>query len=49
LVKHKGEVGYRQVIWDGRNDQRKQVRSGIYFYKIKTGEFGASKKMAILK
>ncbi|UCB52423.1 MAG: T9SS type A sorting domain-containing protein [Candidatus Zixiibacteriota bacterium] len=43
------EAGYRRIVWDGRNDRGDVVASGIYFYKIKAGDFVDSKKMVILK
>jgi hypothetical protein len=37
------------VVWDGRNEAGRQVASGVYFYRIKTGETTASRKMVLLK
>jgi len=49
LVNEYQEAGYKRVVWDSRNDTGEEVASGIYFYKIKAGEFTDSKKMVILK
>jgi hypothetical protein len=49
LVNENQKAGYKRVEWDSKNDQGEQVASGIYFYKIKAGEFSESKKMVILK
>jgi hypothetical protein len=49
LVKRKEKAGYREVRWDGKNDEGEQVASGIYLYTIKAGEFTQSKKMLIIK
>ncbi|MFQ5771652.1 MAG: choice-of-anchor B family protein, partial [bacterium] len=42
-------AGTHLVVWDGQNDSGKQVSSGIYFYRIKTLNFKATKRMLLLK
>jgi hypothetical protein len=42
-------AGRKSVNWDGKDDQGKDVASGIYFYQIKAGEFSMVKKMVLLK
>jgi len=37
------------VIWNGDDDNGKPVSSGIYFYKLKTGDFLQTKKMLLIK
>ena len=37
------------IVWDGKDNNGKRVGSGIYFYKLKTGEIIKSKKMLLLK
>ena len=37
------------AYWDGRNNLGEQVASGIYFYKLHTPDFSATRKMLILK
>jgi hypothetical protein len=37
------------VDWDGRTDAGAPVASGVYFYKLTTKEFSATKKMVLLK
>ena len=49
LVDEPKRSGNHVVVWDGKDDKGKEVASGIYFYKIKAGEFTDSKKMVILK
>ena len=39
----------RAVYWDGRNQDREPVASGLYFYTLKAGDFTATRKMLIRK
>ena len=39
----------RAAYWDGHNDAGEKVASGIYFYRIKAGDFSAMRKMVIMK
>ncbi|HAD82316.1 MAG: hypothetical protein A2509_02540 [Candidatus Edwardsbacteria bacterium RIFOXYD12_FULL_50_11] len=41
--------GYYSVKWDGKDDNDRKVSSGIYFYRIVSGEFSDTKKMIVLK
>jgi plastocyanin len=49
LVSERLSPGYKSVIWDGRNEDAREVVSGIYFYRIKNGESSQAKKMLLLK
>jgi len=42
-------AGRHSVVWDGRNNAGSVVPSGIYFYRINTGEFTATRKMILLR
>jgi hypothetical protein len=42
-------AGEHTVIWDGRDSTDKRVGSGIYFYKLRAGDFQKVKKMILLK
>jgi len=39
----------RTAYWNGRNASGEAVSSGVYFVRMKAGEFGAIRKMMILK
>jgi len=38
-----------QIVWNGKDDRGKSVSSGIYFYKMKTANYTASRKMILMK
>jgi len=42
-------AGYHEVEWDGRNESGQQVESGVYFYRLQTGEAPLVKKMMFIK
>jgi len=37
------------VTWNGHDDNNKPVSSGVYFYKLKSGEFESINKMLLMK
>ena len=41
--------GEYQILWDGRNDYREPVSSGIYFCKIVTSDSETTNKMLLLR
>ena len=49
LVSEHLSSGYKSVLWDGKNDDGKDVASGVYFYQLKVGDFSEPKKMVLLK
>jgi hypothetical protein len=49
LVDEAKEANSYVAEWDGRSDAGARVSSGIYFYKMVSGEFAATKKAVLLK
>jgi len=49
LVNEDKVPGEYQVIWDGKDDSGKKVGSGIYFYRLKVGDFSETKRSVLLK
>jgi hypothetical protein len=41
-------AGFRTVKWDGKNNNKQKVSTGVYFYTIQSGEFSSTKKMILL-
>lgn len=49
LVNDRYTSGKYSVVWNGKNDNNKQVSSGIYLYKMRNGKFSSTKKMILMK
>ncbi|MEW6687036.1 MAG: FlgD immunoglobulin-like domain containing protein, partial [Candidatus Edwardsbacteria bacterium] len=49
LVNEPQEPGYYAVRWDGKNESGVGVASGVYFYRLRAGDFTATKKMILVK
>lgn len=49
LAQEAYEAGRHIVNWDGRDDLGRVVPSGIYFYRLKAGDFMVTKRMLMLK
>jgi hypothetical protein len=41
--------GEHTAIWDARDDEGKEVASGLYFCRLKAGEFGKIIKMVLIR
>ncbi len=42
-------AGDHSVVWEGKNGQGRDVASGVYFYRIKAGDFESIEKMTLLR
>jgi len=49
LISKNITAGYHEITWDGKDDNRQTVSSGIYYYKLQTGEYTSIKKMILMK
>ncbi len=49
LVEADRQGGSYEVAWNGRNDDRQLVPSGIYFCRMTAGQFTEVRKMALIK
>lgn len=49
LVDEVKQPGYYTVTWNGRDHSGNEVASGAYFYRMKAGDFVATRKMLLLK
>jgi FlgD Ig-like domain len=49
LVNEMQRAGRQTVTWDGTDNSGSSVASGVYFYKLRAGDFTDTKKMVMLK
>jgi hypothetical protein len=42
-------AGPMTILWDGTNDSGQPLSSGVYFYRLRVGDYSHSKKMLLLK
>ena len=49
LVNGKLGAGHKSITWDGKDEQGKELASGIYFYRLKADEFTLTNRMLLLK
>jgi hypothetical protein len=49
LVSEPKDPGYYRLEWGGKDATGTKVASGVYFYRIETEEYTATKKMAVVR
>ena len=49
LVNETKETGDYTATWSGTDNSNKSVSSGVYFYKMKSGNYTSTKKMILMK
>lgn len=49
LVDEEMKAGVYKADWDGKDEKGTPVSSGIYFYRMRAGDFSNMKKMVLLK
>jgi flagellar hook assembly protein FlgD len=42
-------IGKHERIWDGKDENKQSVSSGIYFCKLRSSKYSAYRKMILLK
>ena len=49
LVRGSKRAGHCLATWDSRDDMNRQVAAGIYFYRLRAGEYRQVRKLLLLK
>jgi len=49
LVNEHLEAAYHDIVWNGKDNNNKSISSGIYFYKMRSSNYTATKKMILMK
>jgi len=49
LVNQTLKAGSHTMIWNGRNAAGQPVPSGVYFYRLRSKNFNATRKMLLLR
>ena len=49
ILSSESSLGKGSIVWNGTDDNNQPVSSGIYFYKLKTGDYQKVRKMILLK
>ncbi|MFC1529802.1 kelch repeat-containing protein, partial [Gemmatimonadota bacterium] len=49
IIDERMEAGYHRITWTGRNDDGRQVGSGVYIYLLQAGPHRQSRKLTYIK
>jgi len=49
LINEVLSTGSHSIIWNGTDENEKPIASGVYLYKMKTGNYVSTKKMILMK
>jgi len=49
MVDDKFDPGMYTQYWDGRDDGGRRLAAGVYFYRIRIGDFTDSRKTLLLR
>ena len=49
LVDQPQEAGEKMIIWDGKDDRGEEVSSGVYLFRLRAGDFEATKRMVLVR
>ncbi len=49
LVEGRRPAGRHSIEWDGKNSEGQNAPSGLFFYRLETGEFKRTRKMVLLR
>lgn len=49
LIDDNLDLGKHEIVWNGKNENGKSVASGVFFYKMTSGNHSLTKKMVLTK
>jgi hypothetical protein len=49
LVEEEQMTGAHSAVWNGENNSGNMVASGVYVYRLRAGEFSASRKLLMIR